>query len=214
MPIRPSTRTFSDLKFMVKRAFGDESGVQLEDADILRWANEATQNIAVVNRLLRKKGTAPTVLGTHDYLFPNENIAQINSLHLNGLRLSPVEFQDAEVTFLASDPLHEAVGTPLYWWFWGDTVTLWPSPDDVGTLTLYYTRNPIMLTGSDLETLDVPDKHYQTVVDYVLWRAYEMDEDWQAAQAKEGQYRGSLAEQKEDEFVTADMNYPVVREVW
>lgn len=214
MPIRPSTRTFADLKQMVKRTFGDESGVQLEDADILRWANEATQNIAVLNRLLREKGTTPVAIGTYDYEFPSNSISQINSLHLNGQRLSPVEFQDAEMTFLMTDPKREAVGTPLYWWFWGDTVTLWPTPDAAGTLTLYYTRNPVRLTGGDSETLDVPDKHYQTVVDYVLWRAYEMDEDWQASAAKEQQYRGSLSEQKEEEFITADMSYPVIREVW
>lgn len=214
MPIRPSTRTYADLKQMVKRTFGDESGVQLEDADILRWANEATQNIAVLNRLLREKATTPIVVGTFDYTFPTQNISQVNSLHVNGRRAEPVEFQDAETTFLMTDPDHEAVGTPLYWWFWADVLTLWPKPDADGTLTLYYTRNPVLLTGLDTEYIDVPDKHYQTVVDYVLWRAYEMDEDWQAAQAKEAQYRSNLVEQKEDEFVTADLAYPVIREVW
>lgn len=214
MPIRPSTRTYADLKQMVKRTFGDESGVQLEDADILRWANEATQNIAVINRLLREKGTAPLVVGTYDYEFPTQSIAQVNSLHVDGRRIEPVEFQDAEMSFLMTDPLHEAVGTPQYWWFWADVISLWPKPDVAGTITLYYTRNPVLLTGLENDFIDVPDKHYQTVVDYVLWRAYEMDEDWQAAQAKETQYRASLTEQKEDEFVTADLAYPTIREVW
>jgi hypothetical protein len=214
MPIRPSTRTYADLKIMVKRVFGDESGVQLEDADILRWATEAQQAIANYNRLLRVKSTTVSSVGVYDLTFPAENIAQINSLHLNGVPLQPVDFQDAEQSFLANDPDHAEVGTPLYWWSWGETVSVWPKPDTAGMYTLYYTRNPSILTGSDLQTLDVPDKHYQTVVDYVLWRAYEMDEDWQAANAKETQYRGALAEQKEEEFVTADLSYPIVREVW
>ena len=214
MPIRPSTRTYGDLKIMVKRTFGDESGVQLEDADILRWANEATQAIAVLNRLLREKATTPSVLGQFDYEFPAQNIAQINSLHHNGQPLHPIEFQDAEQSLLMSDPDHTATGLPIYWWVWAETLSLWPKPDAAGTLTLYYTRNPVLLTGSDSQFIDVPDKHYQTVVDYVLWRAYEMDEDWQAAQAKESQYRSNLVEQKEDEFVTADLAFPVIREVW
>jgi hypothetical protein len=199
---------------MVKRVFGDESGVQLEDADILRWATEAQQSIANTNRLLRVKSTTVASVGVFDLLFPAENIAQVNSLHLNGAPLTPVDFQEAEQTLLAGDPDHTQSGVPQYWWQWGDTVTVWPKPSAAGVYTLYYTRNPATLTGSDLQTLDVPDKHYQTVVDYVLWRAYEMDEDWQAAQAKEAQFRGALAEQKEEEFVAADLSYPVVREVW
>lgn len=214
MTLRPSTMTFDNLQAYVKRTFGDESGVQLENADIVRWANEGIRNIAVINRLLRTKSTSAAVIGQWEYTFPDSSIQQVHSVHINGSPIIAVDFAQAEENFLSGDPDHTEAGTPLFWWNWGDTFTLWPKPTAADTITLFFTRNPILVTGLPGDVLDVPDKHYQTLVDFVLWKCYEMDEDWQAAQVKEAQYRAALMEQKDDEMQAQDLTFPVVREVW
>lgn len=213
MTVRPSTRTYGTLMMDVKRRFGDESGVQLEDSDILRWANDGQQQIVTENRVLRARGTLNTVIGTYDYDFPSDSIHSIISLHHNGIPLRSLTFQEAENSIIASDPNREQFGTPVAWWFWGDTFTVWPTPDSTGTLTLYYTRNPEPLTGDPSQLLDISDKYYSALVNYVLQNAYEMDEDWQAAQAKEMQFKTALAEQREEDFQNSDDFYPVVTEV-
>jgi hypothetical protein len=40
------TKTVGQIYDYVKRAFGDESGVQLTNADIVRWINDAQNEIA------------------------------------------------------------------------------------------------------------------------------------------------------------------------
>jgi len=49
------------------------------------------------------------------------------------------------------------------------------------------------------DTLTVPDKYFQRVVDFVLARAYQLDENWEAAQYKQQEYSiamGMLANQQ------------------
>lgn len=213
MSLRPSTKTYGALAQDVKRRFGDESGVQLEDADILRWANDGQQQIVTENKVLRSKATSPLVAGTYDYDFPSIDIHAITSIHVNGSPIRNLPFEDAEQTIMASDPDRTQAGTPAFWFLWDDTFTLWPTPDANGTITLYFTRPATALTGNPSDLLDVSDKYYSALVNYVLQQAYEMDEDWQASQAKEAQFKTALAEQREEDFLAADTFYSVVNEV-
>lgn len=213
MTLRPSTRTYQTLLSDVKRRFGDESGVQLEDADILRWANDGQQQIVTENKVLRAKGTQASTPGQFDYTFPSDSIFAVTSLHYDGVPLRNLTFPEAEQSIIPTDPSREQSGTPICWWSWGETFTLWPTPDTAGTITLYYTRYPTALSGDPNQILDISDKYYSALVSYVLQQAYEMDEDWQASQAKEAQFKTALAEQREEDFLASDDFYPTVTEV-
>jgi hypothetical protein len=213
MTLRPSTRTYGALVRQVKRTFGDESGVQLEDADILAWANDAQQAIVTENKILKSRSTTATVVGQDTYDFPGVSIQQIESLHLDGAPLRNLAFADAEQSIMMSDPEKTQEGKPDFWYAWGGQFSLYPVPDDVFPITLFCTINPALLTGDLNETLAVPDDYYPAVVDYVLAKCYEMDEDWGASQAKEAQFQGALAQRKEEERHAAHMTYPVIIEV-
>ena len=209
MALRPSTRTYGQVKRAVKRTFGDEAGVQLEDADILQWANDAQQAINTKNKIFKAKSATLSVPGQSGYTFPTELIQQVESIVYDGARLRPVEMNEAQV--LLGDTQS---GSPVAWYEWGGDFVLYPVPEDEKAITLYYTRYPTPLTGDDTQALDVPDKYYQAVVDYILWKCYEMDEDWNGAQLKEQQFRGALEEQAEEEREVGHMTYPVIQETW
>lgn len=214
MTLRPSTRTYGMVKRAVKRTFGDEAGVQLEDADILQWANDAQQAINTKNKIFKARSTSTSVPGQSDYDFPVDQIQQVESLTYDGRPIPAVEMAEAQARIQASDPHGEAYGVPTCWYEWGGKFTLYPRPDQAKEIALYFTRYPTPLTGSDEEVLDVPDKYYQAVVDYILWKCYEMDEDWNGAQMKESHFRGALEEQAEEEREVAHMTYPVIQELW
>ena len=214
MALRPSTRTYAMVKRAVKRTFGDEAGVQLGDADILQWANDAQQAINTKNKIFKAKSTTQSVAGQASYTFPVELIQQVESLTYDGSPLRPVEMAEAQLRIQGTDPHGEQAGTPVCWYEWAGEFVLYPTPDDVKDIALYYTRYPTPLSGSDEEFLDVPDKYFQAVVDYILWKCYEMDEDWNGAQLKENHFRGALEEQAEEEREVAHMTYPTISEVW
>lgn len=208
MTLRPSTRTYGQVKRAVKRTFGDESGVQVEDPDILQWANDAQQAINSKNKIFKAKSTSLSVPGQANYTFPVELIQQVESITYDGYPLSPTEM------VIAQDSFNDSTGSPLAWCEWAGEFVLFPAPDSAKEIALFYTRYPTPLSGSDDEKLDVPDKYFQAVIDYVLWKCYEMDEDWNGAQLKENHFRGALEEQAEEEREVGHMTYPTITEVW
>ena len=214
MSLRPSTKTFETLTTDVKRIFGDEAGVQVDNTDIQRWANVAQQEIVTSNKAIKAKSTMPTVIGVSTYSFPAVKIQQIEALHYDNVRLENVPFAEAERFIISQDPNQEQSGTPEFWYEWDGELSLWPKPDAVKNLTLYYTAYPAEITGDPLQYLDVPDKFYNAVVDFVLSKCYEMDEDMQASQMAEQRFRAALENQMEDERQSQHMTYPTILEVW
>lgn len=214
MPLRPSTKTFGQLSQDIKRIFGDESGVQLETADIQRWANSAQTEIVSTNKALKAKATLPTTIGQTVYTFPDVKIQQIEALHYDNGRLENVPFAEAERYIITADPNSLEQGTPVFWYEWDGELSVWPKPDAVKNLTLYYTAYPDELTGDVEQTLSVPDKFYNAVVDFVLSKCYEMDEDMNNSQLAENRFRAALESQMEDERQAQHMTYPIIQEVW
>ena len=214
MPLRPSTKSFGQLSQDIKRVFGDESGVQLDTTDILRWANAAQMEIVSNNKALKAKATLPAVIGQSTYSFPAVKIQQIEALHYDNVRLENVPFAEAERYIISNDPSQTEQGTPSFWYEWDGELTVWPKPDSTKTLTLYYTAYPDELTGDVNQLLSVPDTFYNAVVDFILAKCYEMDEDMNASQLAESRFRAALENQMEDERQAQHMTYPVIQEVW
>lgn len=214
MTLRPSTHNFGELTLAVKRMFGDESGVQITDVDIARWANDAQTEIVNSNKAIKAKSTISTVIDTATYDFPAVSIQQVESLHYDNSPIPNVPFAQAETQIIQSDPGNVSSGTPVFWYEWAGQITLWPKPDAVKNLTLYYTAYPEKLTGDTSQLIGVPDKFYTAVVDYCLSKAYELDEDLNLTQAADARFRASLENQAEDERQAAHMTYPVIQEVW
>lgn len=213
MSLRPSTKTFGQLVLDIKRIFGDEAGVQLDNADIQRWANAAQQEIVTNNKAIKAKATLPTVIGTATYIFPAVKIQQIEALHYDNVRLENLPFAEAERIIISQDPDQTESGTPAFWYEWDGELSLWPKPDAVKNLTLYFTAYATELTGDTSQLLDVADKFYNAVVDFVLMKCYEMDEDMQASQMAEQRFRAALENQMEDERQAQHMTYPTVIDV-
>lgn len=214
MSLQPSTKTFQDLSSEVKRVFGDESGVQLEDADLIRWTNAAQMDIVTQNGALKAKSSTSSVAGQATYTLPGLNIQQIASLHYDNRLLPNTPFAEAERIFMSRDPGMEATGTPELWYEWAGEFTLYPTPTEPKSITVYYTVYPDTITGDPAQLLSLPDRLYNAVVNYVLAKCYEMDEEFQASQLAEQRYRESVQSQFANEREAQDMAYPVVQDVW
>jgi hypothetical protein len=203
------TRLVSEVITAVQRQFGDESGVQLENSDIIRWINDAQDVIVAKNKVLKAKSTTPAVANQASYTFPSDNIHQVESIHYNGVRIPNMPFPVAEEHIFKEDPLRVAFGDPILWYEWAGTFTFWPTPDADYNIDLYYTQRPTPVALTT-DTLSVPDKYYQDVVRYCLTQAYEMDEDMANAQAKGQQFDASLNEKSEEERTAQNMTYDTI----
>ena len=211
MAYGPPTKTVGDVMRVVKRQFGDESGVQLEDADIAGWINDAQSRINAENKVLKAKSSSSATPGTAVYTFPSLDIQQVESLHFAGRRVPNMTFAQAEETVSQSDPDGTLTADePVLWYEWGGSFTFWPTPSTAGAIDIYYTVAPTLVTTTEADLLSLPDDYFMDVVAYVLQQAYEMDEDWPASQAKEQQLMNSLARRGEEQRTAQNMTYETI----
>lgn len=197
MPIGPFTKTVDDVLERIKRTFGDESGAQVTDSDIIGWINSGQAEINKRNRILKATATTPLVIGTRTYTFPTPRILEIESLQVDGKPIDYRSFKEAQEYVMRHDPLNTQTGTPWMWYEWGGDIILYPTPDTVATLTLFYVKYPDDVSvGTDV--LSVPDSYFETLLEYCLKQAYEQDDDWTGSAQKSEQFNESVARLSED----------------
>lgn len=210
MSYAPPTRTGADIALAVKRMFGDESGVQLVDADIIRWVNEAQVEINSKNKVLKKRASISAVPSQSAYILPSSyHIRQIESVHFDGRPLKSLTFAQAEQDIMAVDPKLTEIGTPDCWYEWAGEITLWPKPETDDQITVYFTEEPTPIVALT-DTLSLPDKYFSSIRDYVLAQAYEMDESIDVALRKQEQFGNSVLEMSEEERTSQNMTFQAI----
>lgn len=204
-----------DVADRVKRTFGDDAGIQITDADIFRWINDAQLQISIDNEeLLETVGTADIVLGQPDYASPS-NLNTLRSLMYNNFRLRVLSFAEFNEYLdgfkVPQNQSQFGMGRPEVFMVYGSTITLFPTPKENLTagLRIYYSRHPASV-GNLADALTVPDRYHTTVVNYCLQQAYELDENADMTAYKKGQFDESIQKLKGQEKWTGREYYPTI----
>jgi len=190
----------SDVMTRVKRQFGDESGVQVIDADIIRWINDGQRHIVTQNEgLLEKSAYTNTVALQQDYSLPIDLLI-LRSIHLKD-QPSASYFSIKYHTFNEFDQIVDGWdqtasdrGYPTIYTIYAGIIKLFPLPEISQTngLKIYYNRVPVDVVDST-SALDVPLLYHEPLVKYCLQQAYEMDEDFDKSQAKAAEMNADLS---------------------
>ena len=170
----------------IKRQFGDESGVQVTDDDIIRWINAAQRQIVLQNEsLLEVTSVTDTVIGEQTYTLP------VDLLKLRGIQYRSSDTQPYyRLKGYSLAEFNEKIdgwdGTtdssdPICYTIYANEIQLFPVPSTAVTaaLKVYYNRQPVTVVTT-ADTPELPLLYHDTIVKYCLQQAYEMDEDWDA----------------------------------
>jgi hypothetical protein len=209
MPAEIYSRTGNDVAEEIKRQFGDSDGRQITDADILKWINVAQQEIVTQNAILKSSLLSNVVANQAIYTYPSDRIQYIEAIHYDGIPLEALSFQEAQLYIMGDKANQSTTGTPRLWYERDGKITLYPKPDVALTdgLTLYFVKRPVDLTNLNW-VLSVPDRYFQRVVDLVLTRAYQLDENWEAAQYKQTEYVAAMNSMANQENTIQVNSYP------
>ena len=193
MTYAPPSKTWGDVAATVRRSFGDESGVQMEDGDLVRWINQGQYEICRQNKVLKAKGTTVAMPGQPSYsLDLGRPVLQVESVRLGDRRLVPTEFTTIDAN-LEEYPA-SAAGDPSLWYRWGEEITLWPTPKASAELTIFFTAAPEPETSLEPDRkLAIPDDYFLPLVDYCMSRAHEMDDNLQGQEVSSKLYADRLA---------------------
>lgn len=208
-----ATRTALEVINHVQRQFGDESGVQVTNQDVYRWINLAQTEIFRRNEPVKKTGTANLVSGQSKYTFPEE-IMQVEMMRVSGLPVKYMSFAEANEYIATNDPLNQATGQPQVWYEYGGSFMFWPVPDvnTVSGIDIFYIPSPVDVEA-DADILSVPDAYFNRLLEHVLVHAYEMDENFEAAQVKSAQFGEGMQTQALDQS-TEPTTYPHITVRW
>src|SRR4030095_889725 len=204
-----ATKTVQDVLTDVKRTFGDEASIQVTDTDIIRWTNAAQREILVTNRILRATGTSSIIANQSEYTLDGLEVVAIQSIHFKGFKLEGKSFQEAEEYIISGDPNTTQTGDPLLWYEWGGVINLYPVPnaDAPDGLKVYYIKEPPVISSTN-DVLSVPNSYYENVLQFVMAKAYELDEDNENANFKLGQFTKRLDDLAEQENHPSQYTYP------
>jgi hypothetical protein len=193
MPIGVSTRLVSEVITAVKRQFGDESGTQITDEDIIRWVNQGQESIAISENIMRQTATTPSVAGQSEYNMPSDQIIKIMAIYYDNAPLQNVTFDQAQQSFLSNNDFASIQAIPTTWYEWAGSIYLYPIPATSGlNIKLFITARPAVVTaGTDLIT--IPDVYYNSLLAYVLQQAYELDDNFSSAAVKAEQMKNTLS---------------------
>jgi hypothetical protein len=199
MTFAAPTRTWGLVAANVKRTFGDESGAQLEEGDLVRWINQGQYEIARANKVLKARGQTMTAPGQSTYSpVLSREIQQIESLRYGKIRLVPTEFTTIDAN-LEEYP-EDAKGDPRLWYKWGNDIVLWPAPKASVLLDIYFTAAPKTYDVFDpARVLEIPDNYYLPLIDFVMARAHEMDDNAAGQQVSTQLYAERLASMNDEE---------------
>ena len=189
----------------VKRQFGDESGVQIDNSDIIRWINDGQREISVQLAPLRGRATTTLAAGQKVAELPTQNVVEVSSITIDGIKLPFKNFQEA----MADMKEPNATGHPQYYYSWGKEFMFWPIPDKEYTLEVFYSRYPAEVM-QPTDKLTIPDRFYDSLVSYVMSKAAELDEEFDVMQNHKADFAARIVEQQDAEMNAQQSLYPTM----
>ena len=202
----------SDVISRVKTLFGDEAGVQLRDADIYMWLTDAQREAVAQNtNLLQKRTNGSTVAGTGTIAIPTGSI-ELLAFYLEGCKLPYLTIQEMDLQGIDWRGFNSRQGRPVAYTREAQNYLLYPIPDQAYQYTILHTYEPTPVAGTSTP-LELPNVYSNYLTEFCLMKAYEMDEDWEAAAAKASIVQSTLdALNARDSYYGKDF-YPSVTEV-
>lgn len=207
----------SEIQTKVKRQFGDESGVQITDADIIRWINEGQRHIVSTNEgLLEKIVTANSVVNQQNYTLPTDLLI-----------MHSMSFQDLAVTSYTKlkafslNQFNEYVdgwdgstyspGTPSIYTIFAGNIIVFPIPlvSVANAFKIYYTRQPTDVVNN-VDTPDLPLLYHDVLVKYCMQQAYETDANFQGVWFKSNEISTDTAVLRGRDSWKQEGNYPTI----
>lgn len=185
--------TPDEVLLYAKQNYNADSDSFFSDAEGYKHLWAAQMILAREARCIERVYTTTTTSGTREYSVPTLAIG-IKRVTYNGQKLEPYTFRVDDL-FTVLNESTTSTGTPKFYVLCNRTLYLRPIPDSSSATLRIYTFNKPDETESG-GTLDVPEAYHLALSDYLLWRFAAKDQNYQAAQYWQEQWKERLAEVK------------------
>lgn len=207
--------TPAEILSQARSQFDDPNSTFITDAEGYAYIWQGLYELCAQSDIIEVKQTKTTVNGTADYSF--------NFLPTNGGTLLVQDFikikmvtWDENILFRRDLEKFQQIvgptassGSPQWYRYFNNTMTLTPTPTSAKTLLVYGTGRPAEITANtandDLfHSFGFEEAFQQDVIDYVLMRMYYKDDDQKAIEHRtlwEAHLKRITLEQKQIEYM-------------
>jgi len=156
----------------IKRQFGDEYSIIINDDDIYRWIYEAELDI------IRKAGGNPSSTAGPANTFPIDipTNVQIRRVSMGNRGLVPITTAEIDEMGLSFG----AVGnSPTHWYVHDNKAFLWPlTSSNTTPVTVWFEKTPVLMTGPTAgNVFTVPEVYHTDIILYCVAKAHNKDKD-------------------------------------
>lgn len=183
-----------DAVTVIKRDFGDEYGIIINNADIYAWIYAA--ELDIIRNTGTHEDTVTVGQGSFPYAVPdNVNIKRIS---VDGRALIPITREELDLIGTADN----LSGGPTYWFKANGQINLWPYESSSQNLKITYSKTPTLFTGDPEDnTFTVPDAYHDDIITFVLARAFRKKHDLQMERTMMDTYDRNLPLRRTEEAV-------------
>lgn len=192
------------LKRKVKRLFGDEFGILIDDQDIVDWVNAAQLEIARETEI----GLTTTLAAANALPALADRLIMVKRVLYGGIPL----------TYTSEDEIDDiyyqitTTGLPTHFYRTGFVINLVPTPmpADITQVTIVHSQVPAEL-ALGATALTVPAAFHEDVAAYVMSMAYSKAENTRQADTFMTKFSNSLNQRKYEATKTED-KFAVIRD--
>lgn len=211
LPINVNLKNFEGIVNEVLQ-FGFNDGPQVNRGRVQGWVNEALRQIArqVDAPEFQETDNLTMEVGVWELPLPGDFLRLQDVWYPEvGIRLKPLDLQQ----FNLRNP-QVTQGAPREYTLYKDQLLLFPAPLATGEELVmhYFKRPPALVNPTDIPLLN-PD-YWHLLVDYAVCRAFEAEDDYEAAQQFQGRFQRDLAAYATDVQARMDDRPRIVDGTW
>lgn len=175
--------------------FGFNDGPQVNRARVQNWVNEAQTQIArqVEGSEFQSTETITLVPSTYSYALPSDFARMLDVQYpVLNTRLVWVDPQDYDMSNVT-----QVFGPPATYTLYQSNLLLFPNPTHADDIVLRYMKVPATLVN-DSDVPELNSNYLHLLVRYAAIRAFEAEDDYEAAQYFQGVYEKQLDQYASD----------------
>lgn len=206
-----------DIISKVRRTFGDEAAVQVQNDDIIRWINDGQIEIVRHNDgALQKTDLIDIVAGQSQYNMPTDLLI-VRSLRYKFSDMSSFStlkyksMQQFDEVMDGWDGTAYTSGHPRFFTMFEGKVILFPTPDESVTdgLKILYNQKPTDVVNL-IDTPALPLIYHTTLLKYCMWQASLLDDDRDPALMYKNDFQEDMSMLQTRESNEATATYPTI----
>lgn len=181
------------MRTSLRKKIGNPTTGEVADADLTGYLNTAYRRIAnrYAFRKMRGRATFDTVASTYQYSLPSNAVA-VTAVRNQTDKVKLDRIGEHQVARYTTDVTTE--GSPVQYARFENYIQLFPVPDAVYTIEVYY-KVVITALSANADVPVIPESWHEGIVLLARWVYYDEQPDYAKAQYALGVFKDWVAEQ-------------------